>query len=83
MSQLKILVTGSKGRMGQAVIQAVDRHPDCVVGAVIDMGDSLDDALQKCDAVIDFTTHHFSDELVAACLKHRKPLVMGTTGHTD
>ena len=32
--------------------------------------------------MIDFTTHHFSDELVAACLKHRKALVMGTTGHT-
>src|SRR4051812_16518838 len=82
MSQLKILVTGCKGRMGQAVIQAVERHPDCVTGAVIDVGDSLEDALVKCDAVIDFTTHHFSNELVAACLKHGKALIMGTTGHT-
>lgn len=82
MSTLRILVTGSKGRMGQAVIQAVERDPDCVVGAAIDVGDSLDDALVKCDAVIDFTAHHFSDELVAACLKHKKALVMGTTGHT-
>ena len=31
MSQLRILVTGSKGRMGHAVIQAVERDPDCVV----------------------------------------------------
>ena len=54
----------------------------CVVGAAIDVGDSLEDALAKSDTVIDFTSHHFSDELVAACLKHRKPLVMGTTGHT-
>ena len=82
MNQLKILVTGCKGRMGQAVIQAVERHPDCAVGAAIDVGDSLEDALAKSDAVIDFTTHHFSDELVGACLKHRKALVMGTTGHT-
>lgn len=81
MSALKILVTGSKGRMGQAVIQAVERHPDCAVGAAIDVGDPLESALAKCDAVIDFTTHHFSRELVAACLKHRKSLVIGTTGH--
>ncbi len=82
MSQLKILVTGSKGRMGQAVIQAVERHPDCAVGATIDVGDSLEAALAKTNVVIDFTTHHFSDELIAACLKLNKPLVMGTTGHT-
>jgi 4-hydroxy-tetrahydrodipicolinate reductase len=82
MSPLRILVTGCKGRMGQAVIQAVERHPDCVLGAAIDVGDSLVDALAKSDAVIDFTTHHFSDELLAGCLQHRKPLVMGTTGHT-
>ncbi len=53
------------------------------VGATIDMGDSLEDALAKSDVVIDFTSHHFSNELVAACLKHRKALVMGTTGHTE
>jgi 4-hydroxy-tetrahydrodipicolinate reductase len=82
MSQLRILVTGCKGRMGHAVIEAVDRDADCVVGAAIDAGDSLDDALAKSDTVIDFTSHHFSDELVAACLKHGKALVMGTTGHT-
>jgi 4-hydroxy-tetrahydrodipicolinate reductase len=82
MNALKILVTGCKGRMGQAVIQAVEHHPDCAVGATIDVGDSLDAALAKCDAVIDFTSHHFSSELVAACLKHRKALIMGTTGHT-
>jgi 4-hydroxy-tetrahydrodipicolinate reductase len=82
MSQLRILVTGSKGRMGQAVIQAVERDPDCVVGAAVDVGDSLDEALAKSDAVIDFTSHHFSDELVVACLRQKKALVMGTTGHT-
>jgi len=82
MNQLRILISGCKGRMGRAVIQAVERHPDCVLGAAIDAGDSLEEAMAKSDAVIDFTTHHFSDELVAACVKHRKPLIMGTTGHT-
>ena len=65
MSHLRILVTGCKGRMGHAVIQAVEHDPDCVVGAAMDVGDSLEDALPRIDAVIDFTSHHFSDELVA------------------
>src|ERR1043165_6607694 len=82
MSQLRILVTGCKGRMGHAVMEPVDRDADCVVGAAIDAGDSLEEALAKSDTVIDFTSHHFTDELVAACLKHRKALVIGTTGHT-
>ncbi len=83
MRTTKILVTGCKGRMGQAVIRATDANPGTELGASIDVGDSLDEALPECDVVIDFTTHHFSNELVASCLKHRKPFVMGTTGHTD
>jgi 4-hydroxy-tetrahydrodipicolinate reductase len=83
MSQTRILVTGAKGRMGQAVIAAVENNPDTVLGAAIDIGDSLEDALAKSDIVIDFTSHHFSPTLVAACLAAGKPLVMGTTGHTD
>ena len=80
---LRILVTGAKGRMGQAVIRAAEADPDTVVGAAVDVGDNLEEALAKCDAVIDFTSHHFSNELVAACVKHKKALIMGTTGHTE
>jgi 4-hydroxy-tetrahydrodipicolinate reductase len=82
MSSISILVTGCKGRMGQAILQAVNANPQTTVGAAIDVGDSLDTALQQSDVVIDFTSHFFSDELVSACVKHGKPLVMGTTGHT-
>ncbi len=68
--------------MGQAVIHAVEADPDAVVGAAVDVGDNLEEALARCDAVIDFTSHHFSNELVVACVKHKKALIMGTTGHT-
>lgn len=82
MSDLKILVTGCKGRMGQAVISAAEAQ-GVTVGAGIDMGDSLSEALSKCDSVIDFTSHHFTDELLDECLAQGKSVVMGTTGHTD
>jgi 4-hydroxy-tetrahydrodipicolinate reductase len=83
MSSIKILVTGCKGRMGQAILEAVNVNTHTVVGAAIDVGDSLEEALKQSDVVIDFTSHFFSTELVTACLAHGKPLVMGTTGHTE
>jgi 4-hydroxy-tetrahydrodipicolinate reductase len=81
-SPLRILVTGSKGRMGHAVIQAVEAHESTVVGATVDVGDSLADALAKSDVVIDFSAHQFTPELVKASLTAGKSLVIGTTGHT-
>lgn len=83
MSKVKILVTGYKGRMGQAVIAATEASGGSVVGASIDVGDSLSEALEKSDIVIDFTSHHFTSELIDACLAQGKGMVIGTTGHTD
>jgi 4-hydroxy-tetrahydrodipicolinate reductase len=80
---LSLLVTGNRGRMGQTVTACAESDPEVVVGAGIDAGDSLADAIVKCDAVIDFTLPSFSDELLSACVEHRKILVMGTTGHSD
>lgn len=82
MSTIKILVTGCKGRMGQAVIRATEANHETEVGATVDVGDSLEEALAQADVVIDFTSHHFSTELVNACVAQKKPFVMGTTGHT-
>ncbi len=83
MAQVQLLVTGCKGRMGQAVIAAAEAEPRAEVAAQIDVGDSLKDAIAKCDTVIDFTFHSFTPELLEACLSQQKKLVMGTTGHTD
>lgn len=80
---LNILVTGCRGRMGQAVTSAASDDPDTRVAAGIDLGDSLEEALQKSDTVIDFTLPTFTNELVEGCLAAGKALVMGTTGHDD
>ncbi|MFN0075515.1 MAG: 4-hydroxy-tetrahydrodipicolinate reductase [Prosthecobacter sp.] len=82
MSELKLLITGSKGRMGQAILRAAETQ-GVAVGASIDLGDTLPDALAKCDTVIDFTSHHFCDELLGECLKQQKSMIIGTTGHTN
>ncbi len=83
MSALKLLVSGSKGRMGQAIIRCAGEDPGTEIGGAIDLGDPLDEALAACDAVIDFSHHGFTRQLVKACGEQGKHLVIGTTGHTQ
>lgn len=80
---LNILVTGCRGRMGQAVTAVASEDSETRVSAGIDLGDSLEEALAKSDIVIDFTLPSFSAELLESCLDSGKGLVMGTTGHDD
>lgn len=80
---IKIIITGALGRMGQAIAECCGLDPETAVGAQIDQGDSLTDALGKGDAVIDFSFHGFTAELLEGCVAANKPVVMGTTGHTD
>ncbi|MBU6300520.1 MAG: 4-hydroxy-tetrahydrodipicolinate reductase [Verrucomicrobia bacterium] len=82
MSATEIVVTGCKGRMGQAVIEAA-ATAGVRVAAAIDLGDSLDQALAGGATVIDFSAHGFTPVLLKACLHHGNRLVIGTTGHTD
>lgn len=80
---LNLLVTGFRGRMGQAVATAIGEDKETRVAAGIDIGDSLEEALRLSDAVIDFTLPTFTNELIEGCTAAGKPLVMGTTGHDD
>jgi 4-hydroxy-tetrahydrodipicolinate reductase len=77
----KILVTGCKGRMGQAVIHAAMADAEAEPFRMIDVSDELRSNLAECDAVIDFSHHSFTVELLEACVDLKKLLVIGTTGH--
>ncbi len=81
MSTLKILITGCRGRMGQAVAACAHDDSEVTAERQMDMGDDLASNLAACDAVVDFSFHGFTAELVAACVEQRKLLVIGTTGH--
>ena len=80
---LSILVTGASGRMGQTIQEAVDANPDTQVGATHDAGQDLKAALSQTECAIDFTVHNFTDEVVETAVELGKPLVIGTTGHTE
>lgn len=80
MSALKLLITGSRGRMGQAVAAAAAADSDVVAERQIDAGDDLLSNLAACEAVVDFSHHSFTRSLVDACVAQGKLLVVGTTG---
>ncbi len=80
---MKILVTGISGRMGQTVKQAVELNEQTEMGATHDVGQDVVAAMQQADCTIDFSFHGFTPELLDAAVAQGKPLVIGTTGHTD
>jgi 4-hydroxy-tetrahydrodipicolinate reductase len=76
----KVIITGSKGRMGQALINCAKNHPELQVVATVDSGENLADVIAKGDVVIDFSAHNATAGFVEICAKHNKAIVIGTTG---
>jgi 4-hydroxy-tetrahydrodipicolinate reductase len=79
----KIIIHGSKGRMGQILIACAKSTKDLEVVGEVDEGDDLASVIIDCDAVIDFSFHEVTPNAAALCAEHKKALVIGTTGHTD
>ena len=79
----KIIITGSKGRMGQALISCAKNFRDIEVAGQVDKGDELAAVIANGDVVVDFSSHSATPGVAALAAKHNKALVIGTTGHTD
>jgi 4-hydroxy-tetrahydrodipicolinate reductase len=79
----RILVNGSKGRMGQSLLACARRNPQLSLVGAVDQGDDLEAVLEGADVVIDFTFHAVTAGVAAACARRQKALVIGTTGHTE
>ncbi|MEE2808950.1 MAG: 4-hydroxy-tetrahydrodipicolinate reductase [Verrucomicrobiota bacterium] len=80
---LNILVTGSQGRMGMAVIDCCNNDTEVNVSGKIDVGDSINEYIDSCDVIIDFSTHKYTSDLLKESINYEKSLVIGTTGHSD
>ena len=79
----KIIIVGSRGRMGQALIACAARIPEIKVVGQIDQGDDLSKSLNQADVVVDFSFHDATAGVAALCAKNRKAVVIGTTVHSD
>ena len=82
MSSPRIVIIGSAGRMGHA-LQSAATELSLNVVANLDQGDDLEAGVAQGDVVVDFSFHTVTAEVIAACTKHSKSLVVGTTGHSS
>jgi 4-hydroxy-tetrahydrodipicolinate reductase len=78
----RIIITGSKGRMGQALLNCAARITELEVAGAIDRGDDLSAIISKSDVVIDFSLHDATLGVAELCAKNKKAIVIGTTGHS-
>jgi len=78
---LSILINGSRGRMGQALASAA-KELDLTVGAAVDVGDDVAAGLARSDVIVDFSSHAATKAILELAVAQRKPVVLGTTGHS-
>jgi 4-hydroxy-tetrahydrodipicolinate reductase len=82
-SPVRVLLIGAAGRMGKTVLDLAGRDREIAIAAQCDLGDSIEPAMKNCDVAIDFSQADSIDEICRAVSKHRKSLVIGTTGHSQ
>jgi len=78
----KLIIVGSKGRMGQALLRLAALDAKLAIIAGIDQGDEVLEVIDRCDVLIEFAHHSLSAQLAQTAADHGKALVIGTTGHT-
>src|SRR4029450_355120 len=81
-SPVRVSLIGAAGRMGKTISDLAKDDPKIDIIARCDLGDPIEPAMRNCDVAIDFSHAGAITEICAAALQHRKPLVIGTTGHS-
>ncbi|MEW6689416.1 MAG: 4-hydroxy-tetrahydrodipicolinate reductase [Pseudomonadota bacterium] len=80
---LRLVVAGANGKMGRAVIEAVQADKALALAASFDIGEDAAGAIAAGDVLIDFTRPEGTLEHLAQCRKLGKAMVIGTTGFSD
>ncbi|QJB69454.1 4-hydroxy-tetrahydrodipicolinate reductase [Parasphingorhabdus halotolerans] len=75
----KIGIIGSKGRMGQALVDAIAEAGHHHAGGV-DQGDDLAALVSASDVLVDFSSPAALADNLVCCAQNEKPIVIGTTG---
>jgi 4-hydroxy-tetrahydrodipicolinate reductase len=78
-SMTKIGIVGSKGRMGQALVDAIGTAGLTHAGGV-DKGEAVSALISASDVLVDFSSPHALEVTLDACVAAKKPILIGTTG---
>lgn len=76
-----IFLHGARGRMGRAVTAAA-AELGWRIGAAVDAGEDPAAGLDACDVIVDFSAPAATGALLQLAVARRKPVAIGTTGHT-
>ena len=82
MSLIRVLINGSKGRMGKESVNAVSEDTDLVLVAQTDLGDNLPGKIgqTKAQVVLDFTTAAAAMKIAGCIIESGARPVIGTSG---
>lgn len=75
----RIGIIGSKGRMGQALITAID-EAGLTLGGTADQGDDIGALAATCDVLVDFSAPIALEANLDAAIAAKIPIIIGTTG---
>ena len=79
---IRVGVVGARGRMGMAVMAAVEDAGDCEIACAVDAGDDHS-GLATCDVIVDFTTPDVVMSTLERCIAEGVHCVVGTTGFDE
>ena len=79
----RIAINGSKGKMGEALFEAINSTSHSEFGAGFDKGDNLIDSISNFEVLIDFSRPEASLSALSVCKSSSKAMVIGTTGFAD
>ena len=82
-SAVRVLLIGAAGRMGKTLRELAENDPNVQIVAECELGDSIEPTMKNCEVAIDFSQPDSIDEICRAASRHRKSLVIGTTGHSQ
>lgn len=77
---IALSVLGASGKMGKKILELAHKDPLFVVVGVLTRTSDLN--MSQCDVAIDFTSHEATHRHLEAAINSKKPLVIGTTGHS-
>ena len=93
---MNILLVGMYGHMGREVLKLAEKNTQNAV-VVLGVDPNTDGSDSRCvksfaeaeardisavDCIVDFSHHSSADTLIAFAVKHNKPVIVATTGHT-
>jgi len=83
MKPVRVIICGSKGRMGQTLVACAQADPELQLAGEIDAGDDLGKLVDRCDAIVDFSFREATVAIARLAAQHTKALIIGTTGHSE